>query len=101
MIKDNCVAVPINGHMLYWLMKTDGENGAFIKANRHPSNSIKNKAADGSEQAVFFGGGLGRVADHTAADAHHEALGELVKRELLPERASLTREAVPLLLRTR
>src|SRR5947209_5133762 len=23
--------------MLYWLQKTDGEDGAFIKANRHPS----------------------------------------------------------------
>src|SRR5262245_44962936 len=23
--------------MLYWLMKTDGEGGAFIKANTHPS----------------------------------------------------------------
>ena len=26
-IKDTCVAVAINGHMLHWLMKTDGENG--------------------------------------------------------------------------
>jgi hypothetical protein len=36
-VKDDCVAVAINGHMLYWMEKTDGAGGEFIKANRHPS----------------------------------------------------------------
>ncbi len=31
------MAVAINGHMLSWLARTDGANGEFIKANRHPS----------------------------------------------------------------
>ena len=37
LVKTHCVAVAINGHMLYWLAKTDGADGEFIKANRHPS----------------------------------------------------------------
>lgn len=36
-LKENCVPVAINVHMLYWLAKTDGEGAAFIHANRHPS----------------------------------------------------------------
>jgi hypothetical protein len=37
LVKENCVAVAINGHMLKWLAQTDGAEGAFIKANQHPS----------------------------------------------------------------
>jgi hypothetical protein len=36
-IEANCVAVALNGHMLQWLAKSDGQGGAFIKANTHPS----------------------------------------------------------------
>lgn len=36
-VKKDCVAVAVNGHMLHWLKRTDGEGGAFIKANQHPS----------------------------------------------------------------
>jgi len=36
-IRESCVGVAINGHMLNWLAKTDGEDGAFIKVNCHPS----------------------------------------------------------------
>src|SRR5262245_8020517 len=37
LVKKDCVAVAINGHMLHWLKKADGEGGAFVKANQHPS----------------------------------------------------------------
>jgi hypothetical protein len=37
LVKENCVAVALNGHMLHWLAKTDGASGDFIKENRHPS----------------------------------------------------------------
>ncbi len=36
-IQAACIGVPLNGHMLEWLAKTDGQDGEFIKANRHPS----------------------------------------------------------------
>jgi hypothetical protein len=37
LVQETCVAVALNGHMLSWLARTDGQGGAFIKANRHPS----------------------------------------------------------------
>src|SRR5262245_6907322 len=36
-VKKDCVAVAINGHVLRWIRQTDGEDGAFLKRNGHPS----------------------------------------------------------------
>ena len=58
-IKDSCVGVALNGHMLSWMAKTDGQDGAFIKANRHPSggNCFVLTTPDGKKLAGGNGGG--------------------------------------------
>lgn len=58
-MKENCVAVALNGHMLHWLQKTDGADGEFIKANRHPSggNCFVLATPDGKKLAGGNGGG--------------------------------------------
>ena len=58
-IKESCVAVAINGHMLHWLAKTDGVDGEFIKANRHPSggNCFVLTTPAGQKLAGAAGGG--------------------------------------------
>lgn len=58
-IKENCVAVAINGHMLYWLQKTDGAGGEFIKANRHPSGGNCFVLTTPSGQKLAGGNGSG------------------------------------------
>ncbi|MSQ96869.1 MAG: hypothetical protein EXR98_20265 [Gemmataceae bacterium] len=64
LVKENCVAVAINGHMLYWLAKTDGADGEFIKANRHPSggNCFVLTTPSGTKLAGGNGGGGAREA---------------------------------------
>lgn len=64
LVKENCVAVAINGHMLYWLAKTDGADGEFIKANRHPSggNCFVLTTPSGKKLAGGNGGGGAREA---------------------------------------
>src|SRR5438046_2306492 len=66
-IKENCVAVAINGHMLSWLQKTDGAHGEFIKANRHPSggNCFVLTTPSGKKLAGGNGGGGAREALNT------------------------------------
>jgi len=63
-VKENCVAVAINGHMLNWLAKTDGAEGEFIKANRHPSggNCFVLTTPSGKKLAGGNGGGGAREA---------------------------------------
>lgn len=58
------MAVAINGHMLYWLAKTDGQDGDFIKANRHPSggNCFVLTTPSGTKLAGGNGGGGAREA---------------------------------------
>jgi hypothetical protein len=58
-VKKECVAVAINGHMLSWLAKTDGADGEFIKANRHPSggNCFVLATPDGKKLAGGNGSG--------------------------------------------
>jgi len=67
LVKENCVAVAINGHMLYWLAKTDGQDGEFIKANRHPSggNCFVLTTPSGKKLAGGNGGGGAREALNT------------------------------------
>lgn len=64
LVKENCVAVALNGHMLYWLAKTDGQDGEFIKANRHPSggNCFVLTTPSGTKLAGGNGGGGAREA---------------------------------------
>jgi len=64
LVKENCVAVAINGHMLYWLAKTDGADGEFIKANRHLSggNCFVLTTPSGTKLAGGNGGGGAREA---------------------------------------
>lgn len=54
----------INGHMLSWLAKTDGAEGEFIKANRHPSggNCFVLTTPSGQKLAGGNGGGGARAA---------------------------------------
>jgi hypothetical protein len=59
LVNENCVAVAINGHMLHWLQKTDGENGAFIKANGHPSGGNCFVLATPGGQKLAGGNGPG------------------------------------------
>jgi hypothetical protein len=63
-LKKDCVAVAINGHMLRWLQKADGEDGAFIKANRHPSggNCFVLATPGGKKLAGGNGSGGARAA---------------------------------------
>jgi hypothetical protein len=63
-VKENCVTVAINGHMLHWLAKTDGADGEFIKANRHPSggNCFVLTTPSGRKLAGGNGGGGAREA---------------------------------------
>src|SRR6187455_481201 len=50
--------------MLYWLARTDGADGAFIKANRHPSggNCFVLTTPSGTKLAGGNGGGGAREA---------------------------------------
>jgi hypothetical protein len=59
LVDKHCVAVAINGHMLHWLQKTDGENGEFIKANRHPSGGNCFVLATPDGQKLAGGNGSG------------------------------------------
>ncbi|MCI0459550.1 MAG: hypothetical protein L0Z62_21585 [Gemmataceae bacterium] len=84
LVKDNCVAVALNGHMLHWLMKTDGEDGAFIKANRHPSGGNCFVVTTPSGKKLAGGNGSGGA---------REALAKgLAKWKELPEEE---RKALP------
>ncbi len=56
----------INGHMLYWLAKTDGEAGEFIKANRHPSGGNCFVLTTPSGKKLAGGNGSGGAADALA-----------------------------------
>jgi hypothetical protein len=58
-IEEKCVNVAINGHMLAWLAKTDGADGEFIKANRHPSGGNCFVLATASGQKLAGGNGSG------------------------------------------
>jgi hypothetical protein len=64
MVKESCVAVAINGHMLHWMAKTDGAGGDFIKTNRHPSggNCFVLTTPGGKKLAGGNGGGGAREA---------------------------------------
>jgi hypothetical protein len=58
-VNEKCIGVAINGHMLHWLAKTDGAEGEFIRANRHPSggNCFVLTTPDGKKLAGGNGGG--------------------------------------------
>jgi hypothetical protein len=83
-IEERSINIPINGHMLSWLAKTDGADGEFIKANRHPSggNCFVLTTASGKKLA----GGNGT---HGAEAALQEGLRQWEK---LPE---AERKALP------
>jgi hypothetical protein len=59
-----CINIAINGHMLSWLAKTDGAEGEFIKANRHPSggNCFVLTTPSGKKLAGGNGGGGAEAA---------------------------------------
>jgi hypothetical protein len=98
LVKENCVAVALNGHMLHWLAKTDGAGGDFIKANRHPSggNCFVLATPDGKKLAGGNGSG-GAVSALTEGltqwkkltEAEHRALPE-GKAATPPELARFT-----------
>jgi hypothetical protein len=84
-IKDNCVAVAINGHMLYWIAKTDGQAGEFIKNNRHPSGGNCFVLTTPSGQKLAGGNGGGGA--HQALKSGLEKWKELTadERKALPQ----------------
>jgi hypothetical protein len=89
-VKENCVAVAINGHMLNWIQKTDGENGAFIQANRHPSGGNCFVLATPSGRKLAGGNGGGGAADALAKGlAEWKQLPETEHR-ILPAGKSVT-----------
>jgi hypothetical protein len=96
-VKENCVAVAINGHMLNWIAKTDGENGAFIQANRHPSGGNCFVLATPSGRKLAGGNGGSGAADAlTKGLAEWKELSETEHRALpagspvIPAEASRT-----------
>jgi hypothetical protein len=91
LVKERCVAVAINGHMLSWLAKTDGAGGAFIKANRHPSggNCFVLTTPDGKKLAGGNGPGGAREA-LKAGLKNWETLTER-QRKALPAPAAVAR----------
>jgi hypothetical protein len=83
-IEEKCVSIPINGHMLYWLARTDGADGEFIKANRHPSGGNCFVLTTPSGQKLAGGNGT-----HGADAALQQGLAQWQKltqeeRTLLP-----------------
>jgi hypothetical protein len=66
-VKETCVAVAINGHMLHWLAKTDGQDGEFIKSNRHPSGCNCFVLTTPSGKKLAGGNGSGGARDALAA----------------------------------
>lgn len=84
----------INGHMLYWLAKTDGAQGEFIKANRHPSggNCFVLTTPDGKKLAGGNGSG-GAAAALSEGLAKWKLLSEEERRALAPGKVIVPPEA--------
>ncbi|HKB36067.1 MAG TPA: hypothetical protein VKD72_06410 [Gemmataceae bacterium] len=84
-MKENCVAVAINGHMLNWLAKTDGAEGEFIKANRHPSGGNCFVLTTPGGQKLAGGNGSGGAREAlTAGLAKWKQLTEEERKALPP-----------------
>lgn len=84
-VKKNCVAVAINGHMLHWLAKTDGADGEFIKANRHPSGGNCFVLTTPSGKKLAGGNGSGGASAALSEGLKQWQLLSDEKRRTLPE----------------
>ena len=93
-MKEKCVGVAINGHMLNWLAKTDGADGEFIKANRHPSggNCFVLTTPEGKRLAGGNGGG-GASAALKEGLAKWQQLTDAERRVLPPGKEFVPPEA--------
>jgi hypothetical protein len=93
-VRKNCVAVAINGHMLSWLAKTDGADGEFIKANRHPSggNCFVLTTPDGKKLAGGNGSG-GASSALSEGLAKWKLLSDEERRALPPGKSFVPPEA--------
>jgi hypothetical protein len=89
LVKENCVAVALNGHMLHWLARTDGANGEFIKANRHPSGGNCFVLTTPAGRKLAGGNGPGGAAEALASGL--KAWRELPQtdRKALPRRQAV------------
>jgi hypothetical protein len=91
LVKEKCVAVAINGHMLYWLAKTDGAGGEFIKANRHPSGGNCFVLTTPGGKKLAGGNGPGGARAALTAGLKSWDLLTAEQRKALPAAAAVAR----------
>jgi hypothetical protein len=84
LVKEKCVAVALNGHMLYWLAKTDGAGGAFIKANRHPSGGNCFVLTTPGGKKLAGGNGPGGAREALTAGLKNWEMLTAEERKVLP-----------------
>ena len=93
-VKQNCVAVALNGHMLSWLAKTDGADGKFIKANRHPSGGNCFVLATPDGKKLAGGNGSGGAGEALAKGlAKWQQLSDAERRALPDGKTNVPPEA--------
>ncbi len=93
LIKEHCVAIGINGHM-GWLRKTDGADGAFFKANTHPSGGTCFVLTTPSGKKLAGGNGPSGAREAlTAGLKKWQELTEEERKELPPGKEVKSPEA--------
>lgn len=88
-LKDSCVAVALNGHMLQWLARTDGAGGEFIKANRHTSGNCFVLTTPGGQKLAGSNGQRGAVSALSQGLARWKEIPE-AERSALPAGKEIT-----------